>query len=93
MTKAWRLGAARPCDSPAKMANALVDSAQNYVGLGDIEQAKSAWREARRLAPRYVDARTDGVSVFRRAEDRKRSVTFLRIAAGLELPEAAQALR
>jgi hypothetical protein len=65
----------------------------NYVGLGDIEQAKSALLEARRLAPRFVDARTDGVAVYRRAEDRKRSVTFLRIAAGLDPPEAAQALR
>jgi adenylate cyclase len=74
------------------MANTLVFLAQNYVGLGDIEQARSACLEARRLSPEFVDARTAGVSVYRRAEDRRRGVTFLRIAAGLEDPAAAEGL-
>jgi hypothetical protein len=34
-----------------------------------------------------------GISAFARQEDRERFQTFLRIAAGLEDPSAAEALR
>jgi cytochrome c-type biogenesis protein CcmH/NrfG len=82
----WAL---RAVAAAPQMANALAYLAQNYVGLGDITQAKAAWMEAHRLAPLFVDAWTGGASVYRRPEDRLRSTTFLRIAAGLEHPAAA----
>jgi hypothetical protein len=40
-----------------------------------------------------IAARLEGKSAYRRPEDRKRQTTFLRIAAGLEDPGAADALR
>jgi TolB-like protein/Flp pilus assembly protein TadD len=63
------------------------------VGLGEIDKAKAAFETGQNLAPEYFRIRTDGMSVYARAEDRKRSVTFLRIAAGLEDPSAADVLR
>ena len=63
------------------------------VGLGEIDKAKAAFGTGQKLAPEYFRIRTEGMSIYSRAEDRKRSVTFLRIAAGLEDPSAAEALR
>ncbi len=83
--------------------DAFVHSAALYVGLGDIEKAKSALERARSLAPEsvqhMVETRTrtephdprkllDGGTEFRR-----RNKMFLRIAAGLEDPSKADALR
>ena len=65
----------------------------NYVGLGEIEKAKMAFQTARRLVPGWVESRLRGEASFRRHEDLRRFTTFLRIAAGLEDPGAAEALR
>ena len=68
-------------------------SAVGYVGLGDVDKAKAALEIARRLAPEFVRSRLDGDVPFRNPEHRQRYTTFLRIAAGLEDPSAAEALR
>jgi TolB-like protein len=76
-----------------KAANTLMFVAMNGVGVGDIDKAKSAWQAARALAPGYIDARTNGFSVYRLERDRQRQKVFLRIAAGLEDTAAAEGLR
>ena len=81
----------------ATLASAFPVSHHNiavcYVGLGDLELARASIEKARELSPALLEARLRGVSVFRRPEDRERHVTFLRVAAGLEPPEAAGRLR
>jgi adenylate cyclase len=81
----------------AKLASAFPVSHHNiavcYVGLGDLEQARAALEKARELSPALLEARLNGESVFRRAEDRLRHTTFLRVAAGLDPPAAADPLR
>jgi adenylate cyclase len=73
--------------------------AANCVGLGDIEKAKASLDSARRLAPKYVERMLDteklvrGTSILRKPEVARRITTFLRIAAGLEDPSAAESLR
>lgn len=64
-----------------------------HVGLGDLDRARRAIEQARELSPEMLEARLAGQSVFRRPEDRKRHTLFLRVAAGLEDPEAADDLR
>jgi hypothetical protein len=67
--------------------------AMNLVGLGDIEAAKPACTEARRLAPAWVERVLAGGGTYRKPDHLRRAKTFLRIAAGLEDPSAADALR
>ncbi len=67
--------------------------AMNLVGLGDIAQAKKPFNEARRLAPAWVERGLTGRFIYRKPEHLRRATTFLRIAAGLEDPGAANALR
>jgi adenylate cyclase len=86
----WGLGALRV---EPNLPAAHLMSAICQVGLRQIENAKVELEKARRLAPEYVEARLRGVSVFRRDEDRRRQTLFARIAAGLEDPSAAEALR
>jgi len=64
-----------------------------YVGLGEIAQARSALDRARQIAPEFIQDRLGGYIPFRRAEDRERYSVFLRIAAGVEDPNAADRLR
>ena len=66
--------------------------ATNYVGLGEIEKAKAAMAAARRLGPEYVDRHLAG-DLFGYDQLRERRRVFTRIAAGLEDPSAADALR
>jgi hypothetical protein len=63
------------------------------VGAGEIDKAKAAFVTGQRLGPDYFRNRLEGTSVYARPEDRTRSITFLRIAAGLEDPSAAESLR
>ena len=65
----------------------------NYVGLGEIGKAEQALERARRLAPGFVERGLAGGFVHRDPEHLRRATTFLRIAAGLEVPGAAEALR
>ena len=63
------------------------------VGLDELDQAKAAMEVARRLAPDWVQSRLEGQAAIREGANRQRFITFIRVAAGLEPPEAAQALR
>jgi adenylate cyclase len=67
--------------------------AMNLVGMGDMAAASEACAEARLLAPAWVERCLAGRIVYRKPEHVRRATTFLRIAAGLEDPAAAQALR
>ena len=64
-----------------------------FVGIGEIAKAKTALEEERRIAPDLVRKMLDGVLVYRKAEDLHRYRTFVRIAAGVEDPSAADPLR
>lgn len=66
--------------------------AVNYVGLGELEKARAAVEESARFAPGQVERSLAGF-MFRKQEHQRRGTTFLRIAAGLEDPAAADALR
>ena len=63
------------------------------VGMGEIGRARVVFDRLRKLAPDYAQQSLEGASLFGRPEDRHRVGMFLRIAAGLEDPSAAQALR
>jgi adenylate cyclase len=63
------------------------------VGAGEIDKARVAFTTGQKLAPAYFKIRMDGQSPMGRPEDRRRQQLFLRIAAGLEDPSAAEALR
>jgi adenylate cyclase len=63
------------------------------VGAGEIDKAKAVFETGQRLGPEFFKSRLEGTWLYARPEDRKRALTFLRIAAGLEDPTAADALR
>lgn len=84
--------AMRLCSAAPNLVASHVWLASMHVGLGEIEKAKMALEAARRLGPEYVQARLNGPDPYP-AEFSRRYVTFLRIAAGLEDPSAADALR
>jgi adenylate cyclase len=63
------------------------------VGTGEIDKAKAAFNSAYGLAPEFFRTRLEGFSVLARPEDRQRNIIFFRVAAGLEDPSAADALR
>ena len=67
--------------------------AVNLVGAGKIDKAKAVFSAGQRLAPEYFRSRLEGTLPLARLEHRRRVQTFLRIAAGLENPDAAEALR
>ena len=66
--------------------------AVNYVGLGEIAKARAALDESVRIAPGQVERSLAGF-IFRKPEHQRRGTTFLRVAAGLEDPAAADPLR
>ncbi|MEO6362025.1 MAG: winged helix-turn-helix domain-containing protein [Caldimonas sp.] len=68
-------------------------SAASHVGLGDIEAARSAFAVASRLAPELTKERLAGRGTLQDPAYKHRYTTFLRIAAGLEDPVVADALR
>lgn len=73
---------------PAHLAAVLL-----HVGLAQIDEARAALETARALAPQLLQARLEGRSAARMSTDRRRCTTFLRIAAGLDYPSPADALR
>ena len=95
--------ARRATGSAPDYGEAYLHTAGLYVGLGDIDKAKSALERARALAPEGVEyllqsrSRTEtpspGEPVDGGTEFRQRFRIFLRIAAGLEDASAADALR
>jgi hypothetical protein len=54
---------------------------------------KPSLLKARAIAPAWLEALVQGLSPYARKIDRDRQITFLRIAAGVEDPSAAEALR
>lgn len=64
-----------------------------FVGMGEISKAKAEFAKARAIAPAWLEALIQGMSPYARAIDRDRQITFLRIAAGLEDPSAAESIR
>ena len=66
----------------------------DLVGVGEIGKAKAMFETLQKVAsPEFLRPRLEGTWHFGRSEDRRRATTFLRIAAGLEDPGAAEALR
>ena len=64
------------------------------VGAGDIASARSALEAIRRLAPsQFIEYRLHGKTPYNKPKDAKRMNLAFRIAAGLEDPSAADALR
>ena len=74
------------------LATLYAHLAVNYVGLGEIGKARAALDESTRIAPGQVERSLAGF-MFRKQEHQRRGTTFLRVAAGLEDPTAADALR
>jgi len=65
----------------------------NLIGMGEITRAKTEFQVWRKLAPELVETRLGGRWLSSDPQYRQRATTFLRIAAGLEDPSAADALR
>jgi len=64
------------------------------VGLGEIGKAKAVFDSLQKVAsPETLRSRLEGMWAFGRSEDRRRAAIFLRIAAGIEDPSAADAVR
>jgi adenylate cyclase len=95
--------ARRATGSAPNYGEAFLHTAALYVGLGDLDKAKSALERARALAPEFIDYHLRSQSrietpnprkpVDGGTEFRRRYHFFLRLAAGLEDPSAAEALR
>jgi len=69
---------------------------RHRIGLGNIEGARAALAEVLRLDPDYLKkwlANPTPAGGFRVDEHHRRADVFLRVAAGLEAPSAAEALR
>jgi adenylate cyclase len=64
----------------------------NLIGLAEIVRGKSEFQVMRNLAPEMVEARLAGQWSASSPEWRQRATTFLRIAAGLDDPSAADAV-
>ncbi|MEO6030357.1 MAG: hypothetical protein ABIP61_00410, partial [Burkholderiaceae bacterium] len=67
--------------------------AVSWVGMGQIELARAAFVALQQIAPKLAEARLAGLWLATNPSYVKRAHTFLRIAAGLEDPGAADAIR
>jgi TolB-like protein/class 3 adenylate cyclase/Tfp pilus assembly protein PilF len=85
--------ASRALNNMPDMMQVLDMKVAGLVGMGEIDKAKTAFETLQKLAPEYARSRLEGTTLYGRAEDRARFQTFLRIAAGLEDPSSADALR
>jgi adenylate cyclase len=85
--------ASRALRDRPKMISAYSIVVLNFVGAGEIGKAKAMFETLQKLAPDYVRSRLEGTWAYGRPEDRRRATTFVRIAAGLEDPSSADALR
>jgi adenylate cyclase len=85
--------ASRALNHMPRYAPAHYNGVVCLVGSGEVAKANVAFDLGQKLAPEYFRSRLDGASSYAREADRMRAVTFLRIAAGLEDPSAAEALR
>jgi adenylate cyclase len=85
--------ASRALNDMPRLLFAHLHLATCLIGTGEIDKAKAAFAAGQRLGPKYFRSRLEGTSSLARPEDRTRQRTFLRIAASLEDPSAADALR
>ena len=67
--------------------------AANLVGLGALEDATAELSLLRQIAPEFLQARLGGHSMISHPQFHDRLTVFLRVAAGLEDPNNANALR
>jgi len=74
-------------------AGTVRDLVLNLIGSGDVDGALSTAEIWRRVAPGHFEARVRDGYQMERPDDEHRTVTFLRIAAGLEDRSAADAWR
>ena len=65
----------------------------SWVGVGELAKARAAFQALQRMAPRLAEVRLGGTWLSTNPDYVRRAHTFLRIAAGLEEPAAADALR
>jgi adenylate cyclase len=96
-------GAKRYAEGAAWAARTLNDAPRNppghsnlincLVGLGEIDKAKAAFARAQEMFPQLITRMMSGRSSHGRAEVRERGACFIRIAAGLEPPSAAEKYR
>lgn len=86
----WAL---RALENQPGMLHIRVTYVACLVGLGNIDRAKSVFEEIRNQAPDYANAAVKSGSLYARPQDRLRMRLFVRIAADLEDPTAARALR
>ena len=86
--------ASRAVSDRPQMVHAHANLAVCLVGVGEIDTARITFEALQKVAPEeWVRSRLEGAWSYARPEDRRRATTFLRIAAGLEDPSAADALR
>jgi adenylate cyclase len=86
--------ASRALREMPQMVEARLLVVLHFVGLGEIGKAKDMFETLQKMAPaELLKSRLEGTWVFGGSEDRRRATAFLRIAAGLEDPSAADALR
>jgi hypothetical protein len=84
----------RALNDRPQMSQAHTNLAVCLVGVGEIDKAKATFEALQKVASaEYVRSRLEGAWSYGRPEDRRRATIFLRIAAGLEDPSAADALR
>ena len=76
-----------------RMPMPYLSLAVGHVGLGEIDKAKAAFATVCQIAPLFAQSRIDGPTSQGRVQDRNRVHIFARIAASLEDPGAADALR
>jgi TolB-like protein/Tfp pilus assembly protein PilF len=86
--------ASRALRDRPQMIQAHTHVVLDLVGIGEISKAKAMFETLQKVASaEFLRSRLEGTWAFGRSEDRRRASTFLRIAAGLEDPGAAEALR
>jgi adenylate cyclase len=76
-----------PSMAPAHATLALI-----YVGLSEFAKARQTIDKLREIAPDHLAVRLKRGWACQRGEDTRRLLTFIRVAAGLDDPAAAEAL-
>lgn len=87
---AW---ASRALENHPEMIQIQGIHAACLVGLGEIDRAMAVFESLRKAAPDYAKLSLEGATMFAQPKDRLRMRTFMRIAAGIDDPSAADALR
>ena len=85
--------ASRAIDEMPRTIVAHWNLVTGLVGAGEINRARAAFSVGSRLSPDFFKVGLEGQTIYATKGDNGRAVTFLRIAADLEDPRAAEALR